>query len=112
MGLKVNKNDNNEYQLISSVSDESYHPDKEWISEDEAKVILINKTIWKFIEDTIKIDMEFPSGYFVNDKYHRDSTKPSFNEMLGEALDSEDCDKILGQKFKEIHKRLKLKFSI
>ena len=112
MGLQVNKNDNGEFQLVSTITGESHHPDKEWISENEAKLILINISIWKFIEEVIEIDMVFPSGYNVNGKRYIDNTKPSFNEWLSVALKSEDCEKLIGQKFKELHKRLGLKFSL
>ncbi len=112
MGLEIKRNDKNQYQLKSTVSDESYHPDKKWISEDEAKRILINKQFWDFIEAAIEIDMTFPNRYNVNDKRHIDETKPNFNQWMLDTYKSEDIDGIISSKFDELYKRLGLDFKI
>ena len=41
MGIQIKKNKNGEYRLKSTISDESLHPDKKFVSEYEAKSILI-----------------------------------------------------------------------
>jgi len=66
MGVVVKRNRKKEYQLYSSISDEILH-DKEWLTEDEAKTILIERKFSEFIQNAIKIDMEFPNNYSVND---------------------------------------------
>lgn len=64
MGIEIKKNDKG-YQMKSSVSGEKLH--KGWITEDEVKKILIERAYWKFIEQAIEIDMEFPNDYTIND---------------------------------------------
>jgi len=103
MGLDIKRNRKGLYKAKSSVSDESVT--KDWVTEDEFKKILIEKAYYKFIEETIKIDMEFPSGYCVNDKY--------------QCVDELHCagsiwmlknwnDEAFNNKFKEICERLKI----
>lgn len=109
MGLIVNQNDNGEYQLISSISDESYHPEKEWISEDEAKKILIEYAFWKFIEKTIEIDSCFPKDYYINGiKDYKSSPKSDFLRWWLDNACEENSDKIITERFEEISNRLKL----
>jgi hypothetical protein len=45
------------YQL-KSISDESYHPEKKWISEEEKKILITNE-IWSFIEKLLKLIIVF-----------------------------------------------------
>lgn len=71
MGLIVTKNDNNEYHIVSSVSDECIH-DNEWISIDEAKKILIEREFFRFMDSAIQINMDFPNGYSINGKMCND----------------------------------------
>lgn len=110
MGLKVNRNDNNEYQLISTINGKPWH-DKEWITEDEAKKTLINIAFNDFVEKAIKIDMEFPRRYNVNGKRYSDE-KPSYTHWVLEAYESEDTECIIQNKFEEMYDRLKLTFKI
>jgi hypothetical protein len=67
MGLEIKRNAKGKYQLKSTISDEKLH--KDWITEDEAKKILIEREYWRFIEETIKIYLDFPNGCMVNGKY-------------------------------------------
>lgn len=111
MGLGIKRNKKGQYQLISTISDESYHPDKKWITEDEAKVILINKAFWEFVKTSIEIDMEFPANYYVNGKYCNDK-KPNFNIWMLKNAFGDNGDVIITEKFEDIHKRLKLNINI
>ncbi len=108
MGLRVNKNGKNEYQLISTYNDSSWHPDKEWITEDEAKKLLINEAFIKFIERTIEIDMTFPWSLGMK----RILPKEDYNQWILDAMRSDNCNEIVDNKFEEIYKRLNLDFEI
>jgi hypothetical protein len=112
MGLDITRNDEGLYRLISTVSDECYHPDKEWIDEDEVKRILIYNHFHKFVEKVIEIEMSFPNNYRVNDCYQRDESKQDFNEWFLKALKSDDIDQIINDKFKEVYEKLKLEIKI
>ena len=103
MGLDIKRNKKGLYKAKSSVSDKSVSDD--WVTEDEFKKILIERAYFKFMEDTIKIDMEFPSGHFVNGAY--------------QCIDEKHCagskwmimnwnDEAFNSKFKEICERLKI----
>lgn len=65
MGLDIKRNRKGLYKAKASIAGQA---DGDWVNEDEFKKILIERVYFKFIEETIKIDMEFPSGYGVNDK--------------------------------------------
>lgn len=112
MGLNIKRNDEGLYKLTSTISDESYHPNKEWIDENEVKKLLIHKVLHQFIEKAIEIDMSFPVGYMVNDTYQVDDTKPCFNRWFLDALKSDDIDDIINNKFIEIYNKLNLDFKI
>lgn len=112
MGLSIKKNNKGQYNLTSTVSGESYHPDKKWIDEDEAKRILIYSHFHKFIEKAIEIEMTFPNQYQVNGRYFHDEEKPSFNEWFLKALKSDDVDKIISDKFEEVYNKLQLEIKI
>ena len=112
MGLEISKNDKGEYNLLSTISDMSWHPDNEWVTEDEAKKLLIHDLFFKFVNDAINIDMTFPNRYNVNGERHYDESKPDFNKFIGDAYKSKDVDKIINDKFSELHERLKLDIKI
>lgn len=111
MGLEIKRNSENKYSLTSTISDESYHPENEWVTEDEAKIILINEAYFKFVEKVIEIDMTFPNRYYVNGRYSIDETKPSFNEWMLTTLKSKNVDEVINTKFKEVTTRLNLDFN-
>jgi len=66
MGYQIKRNKKGEYKIISSTSDEPLCDG--WISENEAKKILIENEYWKFVRESIQISMEFPNGYQINGK--------------------------------------------
>lgn len=109
MGLEIKKNSKGLFKLTSTVSDESYHPDKKWISVDEAKKVLIENEIWSFIEKIIEIDECFPGSYYVNGSYDvkNDSKTKHLRWMLDNAY-GEDGGEKLEAKFKEVIKRLEI----
>ena len=110
MGLKINRNEKNEYQLISTVTGKSWH-DKEWITLDEAKKTIINIAFNDFVEKAIEIDMVFPRGYSVNGNLCGDK-KPSFNNWILDTYESKDAEITIEKKFEEMYDRLKLTFKI
>jgi hypothetical protein len=112
MGLEIKRNKKGQYRLISTVSGECYHPDQKWVDEEEAKKILIYSQFDKFVEKVIEIDMTFPNGYFVNDRYFNDKENISFHEWFLAALKSDDTDKIVSDKFEEVYNKLKLDIKI
>ena len=108
MGLKINRNEEYQYQLISTISDEKYH-DEEWVSEDEAKRILITRKIWDFIEDIVEIDIAFPDTYRINGEIKE------LGKFTQWWLDNEDIthdDDKLGDLVDSIFERLDLKLGI
>lgn len=107
MGLEVKRNAKGEYQLKSTISGELYH-DEKWVSEDEAKRCLIESAYCKFLEEAVKIDMEFPGHYRVNDKREKME-----GEMFGEWWLKHKCR--LGplfERFEEVSKRLNLDLTL
>ena len=55
------------YQLRSTISDELYHKE-DWVTIDGAKKALMESKVWKFCEELVQVDMEFPNFYHVNGK--------------------------------------------
>ena len=65
MGLDIKRNKAGLYKVKSTISDEKLG---EYMTEDQIKKMLIERAYFKFVEEVIKIDLEFPSGYYINDK--------------------------------------------
>lgn len=65
LGLDIKRNKEGLYSVKSTISDESLG---KFMTEDELKKMLIERAYFKFVEEVIKIDLEFPSGYFINGK--------------------------------------------
>ena len=105
MGLEVKRNRNKEYQLISGISGEKLH-DKDWVTEDEAKSVLIERMFAKFMEDVVKIDMQFPDNYTVNGKV-KELNSVKFLNWWGDEHNFQYEG--LFARAKSIFKRLKLK---
>lgn len=105
MGIEIKKNEKGLYSLKSTISDESYHLEKDWISEDEVKKKFIEQAFYRFVEKTIQIDMEFPNNYFIDGRYCVDKTKENFNEWYLEILKDDNYGKKLFQKFNEVLKK-------
>lgn len=105
MGLEIKKNKEGLYSLTSTISDESYHPESKWITLDDAKKLLIEKSFYKFVEEAIKIDMNFPNGYIVNDKHCYDKSLPNFNDWYLSILKDENYGKKLFETFNEVLKK-------
>jgi len=99
MGLIV-KTKGDLYQLISSVSDERLH-DEKWITEKDAKALLIEKAWWDFIKNSIEIYMDFPNGYGNHNRADRKGL---------EWLIANWNDEKIKQKFDEICKELEIEF--
>lgn len=110
MGLNIERNEAGLYRATSTISDESITDDK-WVTEDEFKKILIERAFWRFAEETIKIDMDFPNGYTVNEKrIHDENGGYKANRFLIQSYhdynpETSESDPI-GDKFTEICKRL------
>jgi hypothetical protein len=105
MGVEIKRNEKGLYQLKSGISDESYHPEKKWISEEESKKILITNEIWSFIEKVIEIDNGFPSNYRVNDIHdYKNNTKREHLQWLNDNAYDDEGSKILGDRFEGIIK--------
>lgn len=105
MGLDIKRNKKGLYKAKSTISDELIH-DKRWITEDELKKILIEREFFNFVEKVIKIDMEFPSGYHVNDQREIIEEKhASGSQFIVDNWNKEDA---IEDKYKEICERLKI----
>jgi hypothetical protein len=108
MGLEVKKNSKGKYKLISTISDESYHPEKKWVSENDAKKILIEVEFLKFIKKTLEIDKCFPTDYYINGvKDFKSNSKSEFLRWLIDNSYSKDST-IVFEKFNELIVNLKI----
>lgn len=103
MFYEIKKNSEGKYQIKSSISDEILHDG--WLSEDELKKKIIKMHYFKFIEEVIKIDMEFPSGYHINKKEKYIEEK---HNAGGEFIIKHWKDGQIFEKYNEIIKRLDL----
>lgn len=109
MGLVIKRNKQGLYSAKSSISDEDYFDGKS-VTEDEFKTMLIEKKIWTFLEEIIKIEMEFPFHYYVNDRMCMDEPETHFNEWFIEVLRKEgkEQSEIIYNKAIEIVKKYNL----
>ena len=94
MGLEIKQNSKGLFKLTSTVSDESHHPDKKWISLDEAKEILIYTELRKFIEN--------------GSRNMKDESKSTHLRWLLDNAYGEGGVEKLEAKFKEVIKRLEI----
>jgi len=105
MGLNIKKHRNGTFTVTESTSDEVVIKNG---TEDDVKKYILVKKIWKFYDEMIRVDMEFPVGYYVNDKMHRDETKENFLEWWLENCKKDGFGDIIGEKMGIIIKKFKL----
>ena len=106
MGLNIKRNKDGLYQMKSTVSDEIIH-DGKWITEKEAKKVLIERAWFDFQEKAIEIYMDFPGGYQVNGKF--ENRERTGLEFIIKAL-KDERGTMMDNKFKEICKDLEIDF--
>jgi len=104
MGLAIKRNAKGLYKAKSTISDESVSD--VWLTEDEFKRVLIVRSYWRFIEETIKIDLEFPSGYYVNDSREWIDEKAGAGSSF--LLENWKKANTIEEKYREIIERLKI----
>jgi len=105
MGLDIKKTRDGKFTVIESVSDEVVIKNG---TEDDVKRYLLVKKIWKFYDEMIQIDMEFPNKYYVNGKIYQDKTKENFLEWWLENCKKEGFGEIIGEKMQVIIKKFEL----
>ena len=104
MGLII-KEKNGKYNIKSSISDEQLHEEK-WITKDDVKKVLIDRAFWKFVQEAVKIDTDFLSQYYVNDKFQ---SYPDNHQTFNKWWLDNGCEaKPLYEKFKEMYNNLNL----
>lgn len=103
------KKENSKYQLISSITNESYH-DEEWIDENEAKKVLIENAFIDFVENAIKINEDFPNSYQINGEPPKEHKKGS--KKVSDLYENENVQEAFENEFEKIYKNLKLDFII
>lgn len=81
----------------------------EWVSENEAKRVLIYKKWNEFVQDVVKIDIDFPNHYIINGRRKHDVYVPDFNTVFLDMLRSKNSDELLGQMFNKTIKKLNIK---
>lgn len=96
MGFDIKRNKKGLYKIEDT-----------WVTEDEFKKYLIERAYSKFVSEVIEIDMEFPSGYSVNDKYFADEEKHNKGKEF--VIKNWNNDDIIFDKFNEIIERLNVK---
>jgi hypothetical protein len=106
MGLSIKRNKGKKFQMVSTVSDERVHT-KEWLSENEAKKELITRAFWKFLEQSLSIDMDFPDSYYVNGKPPK-NPGGDFNEWFLKNGFGEGSTELLIRKFHTLLKEVDL----
>jgi hypothetical protein len=84
MGLEIKKNKKGLYKVTNTISGEKVF--EEPVPVEEVKKLLIERTIWKCIEDVCRIDHDFPNGWTVNDKRSSDKKHKFFNEVWLEQV--------------------------
>lgn len=99
MGLDIKKFKDGTLTAKSSISGEVVVKRG---SEKDVKRYLMIKAFWKFVDNMIEIDMEFPHRYQVNNKMHIDETKEIFNEWYLENCRKPEFSKKLYLKMQDI----------
>ena len=102
MGLEIKRNKKGLYKAKSTISGESLSDG--WMTEDEFKKILIERVYFKFVEDVIKIDMEFPSGYYINEEREIIDEKHCAGGTF--IINNWKNEGVIDEKFREICERL------
>jgi hypothetical protein len=97
------------YKLTSTETNNLLH-ESEFITENEVKKYLISRKLWEFMEDTIRINGDFPNGFFINKKMKVGALNGS--QFISNIVDEENVDSIMFDKFNEIIDNLKLDFRI
>jgi hypothetical protein len=103
MGLDIKRNKAGLYKVKSTISDEKLG---EYMTEDQMKKMLIERAYFKFVEEVIKIDFEFPSGYYINDKMQIVEDKHVSGSQF--ILTNWNNENVIEDKFKEICNRLQI----
>lgn len=108
MGLTVSRNKENQYQLISSFDNKRIH-DAKWISEQEAKKLLIDRAFWRFFKEAMEIDCEFPGGYSNNGRiYQRKEGAETGAEKYLRIAKSKNSDKLFNEEWERLKEDYKL----
>lgn len=111
MGMRTEINEEGKYKLTSTITDGDLH-EKDYVSEAEAKRILIHSAMWDFMEKVIKISMDFPNQYSCDGVLHRVEEKILFNKWYSGVLKSDNYEKKMSDKFEEICKTLDIGFEL
>ena len=106
MGLDIKRNKKGLYKITSTISDESYHPDKKWITEEEAKKCLIEDAFYNFILKAIEIDMTFPQNYI-----NEEGTSAYYEWFIGSFKEKKHSE-ILSEKIKEVIQKLNIDLTL
>lgn len=109
MGLSIEKSVDGYYRLKDEVCGEYIH-NNEWVTEDEAKVIFMQRLFFRYLEDIIKIEMDFPNGYYIDGKYQYNSKTALFNKWYEEILNSNTPDDDIINKVRDISKKYDIAF--
>jgi hypothetical protein len=104
MGLDIKRNKAGLYKVKSSISDEQLG--KEWMTEEELKKLLVERAYWKFMTNVIEIDIEFPSGYYINNKQKIIEEKHCAGGKF--IIENWNKDIVIEEKYREICERLKI----
>jgi len=112
MGIVI-KRKGKKFRLISSVSDECYHPEKRYVTEKEAKQILIDLAFFNFMQKVVEIGLKFPDSWFCDGIYIRDEEKAEqWRNFLKESLNAESCTRFTTETYLKIKKELDIDLDI
>ena len=99
MGIVISKNEKDEFDIVSTITDESIT--NGFISLNKAKNVLIMEAVYDAIDNFIKINMQFPISYCVNGV--PSNNRNIFNSWwLKEISEAEDPNFVYISKLNEI----------
>lgn len=107
MSLKIDRSEKGLYTITNIDTNKIIENN---ITLAEAKKFFINKRLWEFISDIIRIDGDFPNGFFVNGRMVAGPLNGG--QYVNYASQQENVDELLFNKFLEIQKNLQLDFNI
>lgn len=101
MGLQIKQNQDGLFNLVSSISDDQLH-DEQYITQEQAALILIDRLQLDYMAKVIEVAMTFPSGYMVNGKYSQQNYNSAYHNWYGVVLKQDNWIKLIKERYNQI----------